>query len=28
MVRYILNKKVNPKTANDFKDFEDMGNAV
>jgi len=28
MARYILNKKVDPKTANDFKDFEGMGNAV
>jgi len=28
MARYILNKKVNPKTANNFKDFEDMGDAV
>ena len=25
---YILNKKVNPKTANDFKDFDGIGNAV
>ena len=28
MARYILNKKVNPKTANNFKDFEGMGDAV
>ena len=28
MARYILNKKVNPKTANDFKDFDGIGNAV
>jgi len=28
MARYILNKKVNPKTANDFKDFEGMGDVV
>jgi len=28
MARYISNKKVNPKTANDFKDFEDIGDAV
>jgi len=28
MVRYISNKKVNPKTANDFKDFDGIGDAV
>jgi len=28
IVKYILNKKVNPKTANDFKDFESMGDVV
>ena len=28
MARYILNKKVNPKTANNFKDFDGIGNVV
>ena len=28
IVRYISNKKVNPKTANDFKDFDGIGDAV
>ena len=28
MARYILNKKVNLKTANEFKDFDSIGNAV
>jgi len=28
MARYISNKKVNPKTANDFKDFEGMSDVV
>ena len=28
MVRYISNKKVNPKTANDFKDFEGIGDTA
>jgi len=28
IVKYILNKKVNPKTTNDFKNFEDIGDVV
>ena len=28
IARYISNKKINPKTANDFKDFEGIGDAV
>ena len=28
MVRYISNKKVNPKTANNFKDFDGIGDVV
>ena len=28
MARYILNKKVNPKTANDFKELDGIGDAV
>ena len=28
MVRYITNKKVNPKTANDLKDFDGIDNTV
>ena len=28
MAKYISNKKVNLKTANDLKDFDDIGNAV
>jgi len=28
MVRYITNKKVNLKTANDLKDFDGIGNVV
>ena len=28
MVKYISNKKVNPKNANDFKDFDGMGDSI
>jgi len=28
MARYITNKKVNPKTANDLKDFDGIGDVV
>ena len=28
IARYISNKKVNPKTANDLKDFDGIGDAV
>jgi len=28
MAKYIVNKKVNPKNANDLKDFDSMGNSV
>ena len=28
MARYITNKKVNPKTANDLKDFDGIGDTV
>jgi len=28
MARYISNKKVNPKTANDFKDFDGIDDVV
>jgi len=28
MVRYISNKKVNPKTANNLKDFDGIGDVV
>jgi len=28
MAKYIVNKKVNPKTANDLKDFDGIGNSV
>ena len=28
IARYISNKKINPKTANEFKDFDSIGDAV